>query len=75
MNTPEHETVLTPADFAAMESLDLDQLENDTEKWYSSAMYNPDLFQGDIANDVSDNLFVLLSYFPLAKLDNDWNVC
>ncbi|KAI6176287.1 Metalloendopeptidase [Aphelenchoides bicaudatus] len=55
----DQETVLTPNDFAKMESLDWDQLENDTDKWFSASMYNPDLFQGDITNDVNSSTIEL----------------
>lgn len=54
---PDYETVLTPADFEmAAEINDYPSLKNNldgtNDAWDSDAMYSPDKFEGDIANDV-----------------------
>jgi len=59
-STPDYETVLTPSDFEmALEINDYLQHKGggrgkeEDSLWDSEAMYNPDKFEGDIANDAS----------------------
>ncbi|CAD5214472.1 unnamed protein product [Bursaphelenchus okinawaensis] len=49
----EHETVLSPEDFAAMSEYGLDSEAPADDLWDSDAMYNHDKFEGDIANDLN----------------------
>ncbi|KAI1732146.1 astacin (Peptidase family m12A) domain-containing protein [Ditylenchus destructor] len=57
INTADYETVLTPADFEmAIEINDYPYNKNTVDRhdsWDSEAMYNPDKFEGDIANDAT----------------------
>lgn len=65
LNVPEQETFLTPSDFAAVETLDL----NDTDTWYTTnSIYNSDLFEGDITNDVC--FHIIKSCLPCFQLNS-----
>jgi hypothetical protein len=54
LNAPDLETFLSDDDFKAIASLDESQLSgNNSSEWFRDAMYNPELFEGDIKNEVS----------------------